>query len=205
MHLLITDSRGAELGDLVRNSGKLNEHFEVRICKGATLAQLCDIATSHLQRCPFDVVYIAGGVCDITTKNEYTKLISFDWELGEELGEHLIGDLNRADSKFKKYFPASKISFCSLIGCDLVRTVNAHPTTVEQKEMVNNAVWEFNCEIFRINRERKIFSPSLHSQIHRICNGTKRNYYQHLHDGLHPSDFIKQKWATQFVKAIAHN
>ena len=205
IHLVVTDSRGAGLGDLVRESKELKEHFEVKICRGASLGELADETTSHLQRCPFDVVYIAGGVCDITSKNQLSNKISYDWINGEDLSKHLKGSLNKADEKMKKYFPASKVVFCTLLGSELKRVVNAHPTNDKQQEDVNKAVWDFNCEVFRINKERDTFSPSLHSQVHRVCKGKKRNYYQHLHDGIHPSKFILEKWADQFVKAVAHN
>ena len=79
IHLLITDSRGTGLEDIVRNSGKLTEHFEVKVCRGATLSQMVNIASRHLQGCPFDAVYLAGGACDITTKDDFTNLISCEW------------------------------------------------------------------------------------------------------------------------------
>ena len=116
-----------------------------------------------------------------------------------------MGLLKKVDSDLKKYFPASKVIFCTLIGSELKRVVNAHHITDEQQRDVDNAVWDFNCEVFRINKERGTFSPSLHSQVHRVCNGIKRNYYQHLHDGLHLSGDLLNKWADQFIKAIAHN
>ena len=61
IHLLITDSRGTGLGDLVRASMAITEHFEVKICNGATLVEMADEASRYLQRCPFDVIYLAGG------------------------------------------------------------------------------------------------------------------------------------------------
>ena len=205
IHLLITDSRGAGLGDLVCRSGKLTEHFEVKVCRGATLGQMVNIATKHLQGCPFDVVYLAGGACDITTKDDFTKQIYFNWGKGGELKNHLVGLLKKVDADLKRHLPASRVVYCTLIGSDLKRVVNAHPTTEEQQQEVNEAVWDFNCEVFKLNKERGSFAPSLHNQVHRVCNGKKRNYYQHLHDGLHPTEDIITKWADQFIKAIAHN
>ena len=205
IHLAITDSRGSGLKEKVRSSSALKELFETKICKGATLATMVEEAENHLKRCPFDVVYIVGGACDITSKDLRTNLISYDWKNGKDLREHLVGMLKKADARLKKYFPASKVVFCSLIGSELARTVNAHATSEEQQVQVNKAVWEFNTNVFRINKERESFSPSLHNHVHRICKGKEKNYYQHLRDGLHLSDELKDKWAEQFLKAIAKN
>ena len=43
------------------------------------------IICHHLKRCPFVIIYIVGGVCDITHKDSLTKKISYIWRSGEEL------------------------------------------------------------------------------------------------------------------------
>ena len=53
------------------------EYMECRVYNGATLHQLSKKASKHLHRYPFDVVYIMGGVCDITRKDTTTNKISF--------------------------------------------------------------------------------------------------------------------------------
>ena len=157
----------------------------------------------HLKRCPFDVVYIAGGACDITRKDSHSKRISYVWGDGDDLKVHLLGVLKEADERIRKYFPASKVVFCSLVGSELSRIVNAYAVSVEQQLQMNRAIWEFNTNIFRINSERGTFAPSLHSQVHRMCKGKERNYYHHLHDGIHLTEELKIKWAEQFLKAAA--
>ena len=116
-----------------------------------------------------------------------------------------MGLLQRANTELKKHFLASKVVFCTLIGSDVSRVVNDHTITETQQGDVNSAMWEFNCEVFHLNKENSTFAPSLHSDVHRVCNGSKKNYYQHLQDGIHPSKSIMNKWANQFVKAIARN
>ena len=191
LHLVISDSRVAGIGDLIKKKGVQNELIEFRMRKGASLGELADTATTHLGKCPFDVVYIAGRVCDITSKNHDTGAISFDWVEGESLTSHLTGALSRANDNRKKHLPASKLVFCPLIGCDLKRIINCHAISEKQQEMVDNSLWEFNSKVFRINEENAAFSPSLHQTVHRVCKGKKRNYYHHLGDGLHLSHFLK--------------
>ena len=205
LHLVISDSRIAGIGDLVKGKGSHKEEIEFRMRKGASFGEMADSAIKHLGKCPFDIVYIAGGICDITSKDHESGAISLEWADEEDLKSHLVGALNRANVSRKKYLPASRIVFCPLVGCDLKQVVNVHKISEDQQEMVNNAIWEFNSRIFRVNEENSAFSPSLHQSVHRICNEKRRNYYYHLEDGLHLSDFLKNKWADQFIKAMAHN
>ena len=92
-----------------------------------------------------------------------------------------------------------------LIGSDLDKVVSSHQVADGEQLAVEEAVWEFNSTCFDINSERGSFAPSLHHLVHRFCKGKRRAYYHHLPDGLHLSEYLKEKWANQFVKAMAHN
>ena len=50
-----------------------------------------------------------------------------------------------------------------------------------------------------------MFAPSLHRTVHRSKNGRKKSYYEHLRDGIHLGDYLKEKWAEEFVKAAKNN
>ena len=80
LHLVISDSRVIGIGDVVKRKGNQNELIEFRMCKIASFGERVDVAMSHLGKCPFDIVYVAGGVCDLTTKKHTTRAISFEWE-----------------------------------------------------------------------------------------------------------------------------
>ena len=95
-----------------------------------------------------------GGVNNITTKTKRSKEISYDWERGDSLQNHLVTILNRADVFLKKNYPASKIVFCPLIGSDLSRVVTSGTASEADQTDVDNAVWEFNTNIYRINDKR---------------------------------------------------
>ena len=83
--------------------------------------------------------------------------------------------------------------------------VNAHKVTLAQQEATNNVVLEFNCEVFKVKKERDLFSPSLHRTIHRSKNGSRKSFYEHLEDGVHLQVYMKDKWAQEFVKAADNN
>ena len=144
----------------------------------ANLWSLAEDAELHLKNYPFDVMYIMGGVCDITYKNHNTGEVSYQWASPAELNSHLVSTLRRIDQGFIDRFPASKVIFCTLVGVDLRRVVTKHGITDEQQQGVNNAIFDFNDEIFTINARRGTFSPSLHRTIHRSKNVVRKSYYE---------------------------
>ena len=205
IHIVFADSRGGSLQDKTDTLNKGPEHLEIMEYKGANLESLIESAERYLGTHPFDVIYISGGANNITTKNPQSKKISFNWGHGPQLMDHLTSILVNADLRFRKYFPAARIVFCPLVGSELARVVNAHTTSDMDQTTVDEAIWDFNSEVFRINKERGTYCPALQFQVHRYCKGKKRRYYEHLQDGLHPNEFLKEKWAQQFLKAMAHN
>ena len=71
----------------------LGEPFDVLVRDGATLFDLIEVADRHLRRNPFDIVFIAGGACDITFKDKATGKIVYAWGEGEALQNHLVSTL----------------------------------------------------------------------------------------------------------------
>ena len=184
------------------NSG---EYLDCRDYKGATLHQLAKKASKHLNKYPFDVVYIIGGACDITNKEKETNRISFDWPLPNSLSDFMLGALSHKDKYFTKNHAASRVIFCPLVGVELSRVVNGHEVTEEQQLAVDKAVFEFNEQVFAINKRRSTFSPPLHRTIHRSSGKVKKSHYHHLEDGIHLNEEQKEKWADLLVKATARN
>ena len=120
---------------------------------------------------------MVGGTTEVTTKNSFTKQISFEWGQNLDLQNHLVNLLNQVNDRLKKYYPASKLVFCPLIGTDLARVVNSHPVSAEDQIIVDNAIWEFNSQVLRVNEERETFFPALHQQVHRFCKGKQREHW----------------------------
>ena len=116
--IVFMDSRAGGLQkkiDIVNQS----EYLEIRERKGANLHQLSRLASAHLTKYPFDVVYIIGGACDITSKDAHTKLISFHWSPPERIGAHLLNSLKEEDKHMLTNHPAATVVFCPLVGVDL--------------------------------------------------------------------------------------
>ena len=194
------------MGDLINKGNITGELVEVKIRDGASLLELVNVILQHLHKSPFDVVYIVGGSCDITSKVKINsvKRIVYNWRDKAALGKHLLKSLSIANEALSKDFPASKV-VCQLIASDLKRVVTYGTINLDDQNEVEEAVWKFNTEVFRINKETGTISPSLHHQVHRFCKGKRRAYYHHLQDGLHLSDYLKGKWADEFVTVMSHN
>ena len=153
-HWIFIDSRGAELYEKIHRESN-PEFIGVWKHSGASLGDLVELAANHLKNFPFDIAYIVGGINNVTTKDRLTGKISFEWDPPELLISQLIRELAIADSKMAKEFPASKVVFCPIVGSDLSRIVNAHTTTLLQQEVVNETVFAFNEEVFKINKRRE--------------------------------------------------
>ena len=119
IHIVFADSRGCGLQKKIDRLNTTGEYMEIDDRKGATLADLIEIDEAYLPKHPFDVLYIAGGINDITFKNKLTNQISYEWGNGPGLGDHLTSTVMKADAALKMIFPASKVIFCPLIGSEL--------------------------------------------------------------------------------------
>ena len=195
------DSRARDLQRKIDDG----EYLGIREFKGATLRQLTNKASKHLERYLFDVTYVAGCVCNITSKAEATDRISFEWDPPEGVVEHLKWTLKKADEFMKEHHPAARVVFCPLVGVELQRVVNGHAVSEDQQRAVDEEIFEFNTNVFEVNKKRDTFSPSLHRSVHRSARGVRKSYYHYLADGLHLPEELKDKWAAEIVKATKNN
>ena len=100
-HVFFMDSRGEGLTTKVAGRNVV-EPFEIKVGNGATLGKLVARADTFLYKFPFHVAYIAGGICDVKTKDKCTGGISFDWNPPGRVGPHLVSSLERADELLAK-------------------------------------------------------------------------------------------------------
>ena len=160
-------------------------------------------ANEYAKKRPFDIIYLAGGINNVTTKCKITKIVTFEWQSEGALSHFLINTMERSLKYLKKENPATKFIFCSIPGAELVYIVPC-PTEKDQ-EIVSNSIWNFNVAIRRLNEDLNVYHPRFDRPIHHMTNGSRKNYYHHLSDGLHPSAFALAKWVQEIVKAMGHN
>ena len=202
-HVLFIDSRGSLLQAMLKKVGVKKSDFLVKPSPGAKFQTLIRDADDYAKKYPFDVIYIAGGINNVTVKCKITKVVTFEWQSEDALSEFLISTLKKAAAFFKREHPATKVVFCSIPGV-LLEFVTPCPTEKDQ-EIVTNSIWSFNTAVRAINKELDHYHPRLERPIHRVTAGMKKNYYHHLSDGLHPTDFTLAKWSQELVKAMGHN
>ena len=203
-HIAFMDSRAGGLQEKIDERNE-EEYLGIREHKGASLHHLSRLVSSHLEKYPFDVVYIIGGACDITTKQPISTRISFNWDPPSNLEKQLTSTLTEESEFMVKSHPASKVIFCPLVGVDLERVVNEHEIKNAQHDAVDQAGFRFNEKIFEIKRERKVFSLSLHRSVHRSMRGKERSFYQQLAECIHLSEALKDKWVSELLKAVKIN
>lgn len=107
--LLITDSRGRFL------QGYLNHHnrnfhminYTVEVHSGSKLGRVWRLTKQHIEEKKYDLIYLLGGICDITHK-QYVKGNKIFWpnmaqgQIGSELIEEytqIVAEFNGLESK----------------------------------------------------------------------------------------------------------
>ena len=100
-HIAFMDSRARGLQEKVDILNR-GEYLDIREHGGATFHQLARRASAHLVKYPFDVVYVAGGVCDISHKDHDTKKVSFNWNSTDSLTNHLTTSLSNENEFLTK-------------------------------------------------------------------------------------------------------
>ena len=202
-HVLFIDSRGSKLQDTLKKVGVSENDFKIFNHPGARLQKLVFEANEYAKKRPFDVIYIAGGINNVTTKCRITKVVTFEWQSEKALSEFLLTTMERSLAFLKREHPATKFIFCSIPGVQLEYVVPC--PTIRDQEIVTNSIWNYNVAIRAENKKLNIYHPRLDRPIHRMTAGIRRNYYHHLGDGLHPTDFSLAKWTQELVKAMGYN
>ena len=204
-HVIFGDSRASEsLYKAIKRLNTAKIPFNIEQYSGAGIIEVVDRADVYMKSYPFDVAYIVAGVNDITNKDRSTGRISFRWGSEDALANYLTETRKNSYNQLTKDHPGAKFVFCPLVGLALHKSVR--DSTLEQQEMVDNAVWRSNIELHRMRDEHSFYFPYLASPVHRVENSKHKSYYHHLSkDGLHLTESINESWAKQFVKAFERN
>lgn len=87
---------------------------------------------------------------------------------------------------------------CTITAIDAARaTVNS---TQADQDRINRVIWQINSHIHAKNKEMGVKTPWLSRFVHISNNGTHSHWYDRLTDGVHPSEFLLDKWANEILK-----
>lgn len=74
------------------------------------------------------------------------------------------------------------------------------------QEKLNTTIHEINKYITQLNKGSHMFTPFLHTYVHRIKNKVKFSYlYYKLIDRVHPSDKLAEQWQNQLLTVMKKN
>ena len=198
------DSRGRSLEYMVGKANKTDIIIEPWLFEGATIEDLAREAEYYAGMAPFDQIFIAGGICNVTTKNKLTKKIEFNWSDSIDLATHLVNTMDKAEDFLFKSRPATNFIFCPLLGADLSSALKK-PSLAEQS-ILDEAIWIFNDEIHQRNSMKKMYAPNFADPVYRKIRGSKRTFLHHLHeDGIHLSNELKEIWVRKILKLTVRN
>ena len=194
--VFFTDSRGYYINELIKEEYGDNKGVEILFYEGAGIGTLVKNAYYYAESRPHDMIFIAGGICNITRKDPVSKKLFFDWNNSIDLAKHIIDIMDEEEDVFNKKAPATKMVFCNLLGADLSRALKQDAEV--QQIILNEAIYLINEDIFQKNIVKKLFAPDLASPVHRQINGKNTTFLKHLSsDGIHLTRELKKKWARK--------
>ena len=197
--IFFTDSRGYYINELIHKEFGESNGVEVLHYKGAGLGTLTKNAYYYADSRPFDMLFLAGGICNITRKDMVTKEIFFEWDDPVELASHIIDIIENEEEIFRKKAPGSKLVFCNFVGADLTKVLKRNAEA--EQCILNEAIYIINEDIFQKNIVKEVYAPDLASPVHRQINGKNMTFLDHLgSDGIHLGLDLKKKWAKKMFK-----
>lgn len=193
--LLMTDSRGRFL------QGYLNHHnrnfhvinYTVEVHSGSKLNRLWRLTRQHIEENNYDLIYLLGGICDITHK-QYVGNNKVFWplmnqgQIGSELIEeytHIVTEFNGLENK-----NMTKICLFPEVGGDFIRYNMASQTN---DNLVKQAAIELSLPSIQraarsANQQMEIPTPWIIDTIfRRNKRGELVPEYHRLIDGVHPT------------------
>lgn len=201
--LLVGDSRVRDL-DLKLNMTPLNLHFTVISLSGAdlntiTLKTLTQLSYPN----SYQLILIVAGI------NSMTKLLYNPSRhavprhgSAEVLIENTLAAMRVAIGKIKAITPMPVV-LATVPGMDFaVYSPEYYDLLLPLQSSFDEAVTEINLRIRGINRLNNLSTLNLAYPVHR-CKGKHGKYrtqYTLLHDGLHPSEYLKDRWVVAIIK-----
>lgn len=197
LSLIITDSRGVPLGDMLRDISTMDYH--VASFPGATLSRLVCKAPDLIYRLKPNTVIFLGGINDLTMLDRSTKTVTLRFSTPEIYIKHISDTILAAGILFYREFPDINFVFGGLIGID-ISTYNKCPCDPAAQELVNRSIIGVNRKIKELNEAAGVPHVYFSAKVHRWEKGICIHRYHLLFDGLHLRFGVLKFWVQQIVK-----
>ena len=200
--LYISDSRGFALRQQVNDLNLAAFHIDLLILPkaGASIQQAVDHAFQQIGNQSFDIIYLAAGVNDLSTKIGYRDITPNFCNR-----YHMVSDL------LQKYYKArvlldmlgDRVVICELIGLNYqLYNIRDRPFLYQQQE-VDAGIILLNEYIRYMNSERSLYSPNITEYTHkqRETNNLCHRYTLTMRDGIH----MRRTYSVRILDRIVIN
>ena len=96
-YVFVFDSRGKHLESILKRENVNNQPVDMLFFDGADIDDLYREAVNYCRGRPFDIVFLVGGICNVTSKDRLTKKISFEWQNSDLLLSHLLKEIDNGE------------------------------------------------------------------------------------------------------------
>lgn len=216
--VIISDSRGARLGQELRSMFNPDVHYRVIVKSGAKLEKLWEIAESEIIYNMPNFIFLLGSVCNITDRYYDENGVRYFWPPSNIKArvDYILQTMEDIASNALMIGTHTKVCFLPENGMDINR-YNGINNPIPWRNLViqHNMERGFN----RIQRKAKylndrmdVATPRSLEITHSRRNGIMRPVYGRLYDGLHFSRpvarrlaIIINEYANQFLSGAQHD
>lgn len=208
--LVIADSRGALLWREFRRIPNEDIYYRVITRKGASLRKLWEIAESEIFRGRPDIIFLYGGICDLTDR-------IYNWQGGREFWPptDMITRINEVADLMSSIANnitlmniRVKLCFLPEAGCDLLRYNRCHEPIsrelIQLQENFEHGLKYLQRHAKKLNSDMGLPTPWSLDATHGRRYGKLVPVYERTHDGLHPTPEVARNLAEIISKYLSY-
>lgn len=207
--LSLANSRGRYLKDELATI--LDCYFVVRYYPGAGIKDCVTRSYDTLVSQNWTQIYCLAGICDISLKDQHSKILSLRHQdpmlaLTEYLD--ILNSAFLATMDCNRAGPKPKCIFAPLTGICLsaYNKHDLHPDDIRNQTILDKTVFIINSEIQNFNTSHNLFTPWTSRIIHLKNRNNFTNHYHKLAlDGCHLSPSVVTHWANSLHDAVIKN
>lgn len=207
--VIITDSRGFGLQgiiDRIEKEEKTDYKIQTFVWKGRGITGAVRETSKQMVWLAPRLVIVFAGICDITTLNRTTRVLTMADPTPEEAIDRYEGQMDyiRHHLTIMLMERPFKVVFCELIGADLAVYNHMNHEHPQQKQL-EEVILGINAKIVGFNVGNEMPTPWTAREVHHQKKSkTKVSRYQKLaDDGLHLGEELKEKLARTLHMYIA--
>ena len=151
------DSRGDRLQPKIEKINKSGIRIEGWFFGGANYKRLQDKADYYAKYNQFDIIYLVGGVNELTRKNPDTGKYYFHWKNYQDLENHMFERIFTVEGFLEKKHPATQFVLCPMAGMNLAEYIKDYNR--DHQETVDNVTCSFNEIVRDLYKDTHVYVP----------------------------------------------